>query len=323
MRILLVKTSSLGDVIHNLPVASDIARCYPDATIDWCVESPFVALPRLHPAVGKIIPVSIRSWRHRLFSASTWQEIGAFRRDMKSAPYDLILDTQGLVKSAVLASTAIGPRHGYDSSSAREPLASYFYQVTHAVPRFPHAVTRNRQLTALALGYSERLSQLPLDYGIVAPAFEHADIPANYAVLLTATSRADKLWPDAYWIELGQQLAGKGITALLPSGTPEELSRAQRISAAIPGAVALPRQGLLPLASILARAHLVIGVDTGLTHLAAALRCPVAALYTTTDPQLTGVLSAEAFENLGGNGKIPSTPVVWDACCRLLPRLKD
>lgn len=322
MRILLVKTSSLGDVIHNLPVASDIARCLPGTVVDWCVEAPFAPLPRLHPYVSNIIPVALRRWRKHLLEGATWREIGDFRRQIKTDAYDLILDTQGLLKSAILARTARGPLHGYGADSAREPLASRFYDVCHAVPRNTHAVSRNRQLAALALGYADRLGTLPLDYGITPDQPDLPGLPDSFAILLTATSRDDKLWPEPHWMDLGRRLADRGVMSLLPSGSAVEEARARRIAAAIPGATALPRLDLKALAAILGHARLVVGVDTGLTHLAAALGRPVCALYTATDPGLTGVLGTAAYENLGGKAQVPPPDVVWESCRRLHPPLQ-
>ena len=163
MRILLVKTSSLGDVIHNLPVVSDIRRHFPDADIDWCVEESFAAIPRLHPGVREIIPVAIRRWRKQLTKATTWREIAAFRRQIAAKPYAAVIDTQGLVKSALLARRANGPRLGYAADSAREPLAARCYDRTFHIARDLHAVPRNRLLAAAALGY---VAEGEPDYGI-------------------------------------------------------------------------------------------------------------------------------------------------------------
>jgi len=157
MRILLVKTSSLGDVVHNLPVASDIHARFPQARIDWVVEEGFADIPRLHPAVRKVIPVAVRRWRRTLFSAATWRELGAYRDSVRAERYDLVLDTQGLVKSALLAWQAAGPRAGYAAEAAREPLAARFYDATYVIPKNLHAVERNRWLAAAALDYGPNL----------------------------------------------------------------------------------------------------------------------------------------------------------------------
>ena len=308
MRILLVKTSSLGDVIHNLPVVSDLSRSFPEATIDWCVEEAFADIPRLHPAVGEIIPVAIRRWRKHLFKAATWREVSAFGQAVQAAPYDLVIDTQGLIKSAFVARRARGPLAGYSADSAREPVAAKLYDRRFSVDVDLHAVLRNRLLAAAALGYT--IDDAP-DYGIdVAPAaFDW--LPARpYVVFLTATSRDDKLWPDEHWLALGLALFAQGLHAVLPGGSQVERDRAARLAAGIPGAVAAPPMYIPDLAAVLAGAQAVVGVDTGLTHLAVALKTPTVALYTATDPGLTGVLGAGFFRNLGGKAQIPEVSAV-------------
>jgi heptosyltransferase-1 len=308
MRLLLVKTSSLGDVIHNLPVVSDIRRQFPEAVIDWCVEDGFAAIPRLHAGVGRVIPVAIRRWRKNLFKTATWREIGAFRNEIAGQAYDLVLDTQGLLKSAVLARRARGPLAGYAADSAREPLAARFYDRHFSVPRDLHAVTRNRRLVAAALGYV--VAGGP-DYGIAAPTELFAWLPAGpYVVFLTATSRDDKLWPEAHWLQLGAHLHSLGYRAVLPAGSAVERERAARLAAGIPGAVAAPPLSVPQLATLLSGGQAAIGVDTGLTHLAAALELPTVALYTATDPGLTGVLGAGFYRNLGGKAQIPAVAEV-------------
>ncbi|MFY9314158.1 MAG: lipopolysaccharide heptosyltransferase I, partial [Burkholderiales bacterium] len=132
-RILFIKTSSLGDVVHNCPAVSDVARCVPDAAIDWVVEDSFAEVAALHPGVRRVIPVSIRRWRGALLSSATWSEMSAFRGALRAERYDAVIDSQGLVKSALLAAMARGRRHGLDRASAREPFAARFYETTHAV----------------------------------------------------------------------------------------------------------------------------------------------------------------------------------------------
>lgn len=320
MRILLVKTSSLGDVIHNLPVVSDILRCIPGSQIDWCVEAPFQAIPRLHSGTHDIIPVSIRRWRRALLTKSTWLEFQVFCAQIGALPYSKIIDTQGLLKSALLCRLATGERHGYDKDSIREPLASWLYDRRHSVSPQIHAVQRNRQLAAMALGYAERLSDLPLDYGLQRAHHHPTGITTtpSYAVLLTATSRDDKLWSEINWINLGLQLAQADILVRLVAGNTVERARAERIATAIPGACVLPPSDITSLADQLAGARLIIGVDTGLTHLGAALSRPTVAIYVSTDPGLTGVLSSGNFRNLGAAGHPPSINEVWNTCCTLL-----
>lgn len=311
MRILLVKTSSLGDVIHNLPVASDLRRQFPDAVIDWCVEESFAEIPRLHPAIAEVIPVAIRRWRKKLFSRQTWREIGASRKRLAATHYDAVLDTQGLIKSGLVTFCARGRCYGYAAEVAREPLASWFYDKTFVIPPNAHAVERNRWLSAAAFDYPVGL---PLDYGIVAPELTFPWLTApRHAALLTATSRDDKLWEEERWIAVARQLIERGLTPILPFGSPVERQRAERIAASAPGAIVPPSLSLRELAAVIGHAELAIGVDTGLVHLAAALGVPTIALYTATDPALTGVLGTRNFRNLGAPGQSPAGADVMTA----------
>lgn len=308
MHILLVKTSSLGDVIHNLPVVSDIRAHFPDARIDWCVEESFASIPRLHPGVGQVIPAAIRRWRKHLLSQHTWHEMGELRRNLRSTPYDIILDTQGLLKSALVARQARGTRVGYAADSAREPIASRFYERHYSIPTSAHAVIRNRQLAAAALGYTAEGAP---DYGIAAHPQAPDWLPLSpYIVFLSATSRDDKLWPENHWLTLGNELQKRGYRTVLPGGSPLERERAGRLAAGIAGAVAAPPMSIPELAALLAGSAAIVGVDTGLTHLAVALKIPTVALYTATDPGLTGVLGTAFHRNLGGKAQTPTAEAV-------------
>lgn len=315
MRILLIKTSSLGDVVHNLPVATDLRARFPAAEIDWVVEEGFAALPAMHPAVRRAIPVALRRWRRALTSTASWREMAAFRATLREQDYELVIDTQGLLKSALIARMARGRRCGYGAGSAREPFAARFYDACFDVPKDLHAVTRNRRLAALAANYDA--SDAP-DYGLAAATVPARPLDAPSAVLLTATSRDDKLWPEASWIAVGRALHGQGITCLLPAGSAGERERAQRLALAIPGARALPSMDLAQLAAQLAAARIVIGVDTGLVHLAAALGRPTLALFCASDPALTGLYAATPAINLGARGRAPGVDDVLAAALPLL-----
>jgi heptosyltransferase I len=313
-RILLVKTSSLGDVVHNLPVVSDIARCVPDATIDWVVEAAFAAIPRMHPAVREVIPVSLRRWRRSLFSANTRAEIDSLRRTLRDGAYDAVIDTQGLLKSALVACAAPGKRYGLDWQSSREPLRP-FYDRTFRVPWGQHAVQRNRSLAAQALGYAPPAQT---EYGIRAPQRSLSWLPAApYAVLLHATSADVKLWPEAHWEKLYNYLILKNIYSVLPWGNDSERQRSERLAAAMPKAVVPPALALDDMAALLAQARVVAGVDTGLTHLAAALNVATAGIYVATDPAATGIHAGARAVNLGGIATPPAAEDVIAALYRL------
>lgn len=302
-RILFVKTSSLGDVVHNCPAVTDAARHLPGAAIDWVVEESFADVPRLHPAVARVIPVAIRRWRSALARPATWAELAAFRARLHAERYDCVIDTQGLVKSALVARLARGLRHGFDRASAREPMAACLYDEVHAVARGLHAVERNRRLAAAALGY---VLEGACDYGLAAAGEPPFAPPAPYAVLLTMSSRDDKLWAEPHWAALGRWLAGRGILSVLPWGSAQERERCSRIAAAIPEAIVPPRMELAVLARVLARARCAIGVDTGLAHLAAALGVPTLGIYCGSSPARTGLCAGARARSIGAPGAAPA-----------------
>jgi len=308
-RILFVKTSSLGDVVHNCPAVSDAARSLPGASIDWVVEEPFAAIAAMHSAVRRVIPVALRRWRARLWSPGVWREFAAFRRALATERYDFVVDSQGLIKSAVISTLAAGERHGLDRDSAREPLASRLYHRRHRVPRALHAVERNRRLAGAALGYAP---QGACDYGLVAEGHSAQAPREPYAVLLTMSSRADKLWAEEHWRTLVQRLAERGLRAVLPWGSDAERARCERIAGASSGALVPPRMPLEELARLLKGARCAAGVDTGITHLAVALGVPAVGIYCGSDPDLTGLYGARA-RNLGAPGEPPGMEQVIEA----------
>ena len=328
LRILLVKTSSLGDVIHNLPVVNDILQQHPNAQIDWVVEQSFADIPRLHPHVNQVVTVDFRYWRKQLFNKKTWQEISKTKQTIQQNQYDAIIDTQGLLKSALAMRYAHGTKHGYDKHSIREPLASCFYDKTYAISYQQHAVTRNRALCALSLGY-EIPTDAP-DYGMVtkngipvdrmAVNSHTSDLQSDYMIALHGTSRDSKLWPVEHWVALGKQLAQQNLNMVLPWASDAEHARATIIFQQVINSIVLPKLSISELAGVIANAKAAVGVDTGLSHFAAALNIPTIAIYTDTNPALTGVVAGKFAPaiNLGG---INQTPTVEDVLSALKPHI--
>lgn len=304
--IILIKTSSLGDVLHNLPVVADIRAHRPDAQIDWVVEESFAALPALHPHIRRVIPVALRRWRKQCWQARG--EIRAAIRELRRQPYQIALDTQGLLKSALITRCIHAERFGYDWGSACEPLSSLFYTHRFRIEKSIHAVERNRLLAGAALGYQP---QGEANYGIHSPDLALPWLPDNpYVVFLHATSRDEKLWDEPKWISLGTQLHRAGLRVILPWGNEKERARSERLGAAIADALCPPRLSIAEAAAVLGQAQAVVGVDTGLSHLAAALGTPVVGLYVATHPGLTGLHGGNNAINLGGKNQSPDVEAV-------------
>jgi heptosyltransferase-1 len=313
--ILFIKTSSLGDVIHHMPAVSDARRHRPQARIGWVVEEAFAPLVRLHGAVDNVVAIASRRWRTAPFARETWREIGAFRRAMRAQTHETVIDAQGLLRSALVTRLARGRRHGYDAESVRERAASWFYDVHHSVDRALHAITRNRMLTGQVLGYAP---EGPPDFGLDRAALT-SGAPTREAVLLHATARPEKEWPVANWIELGRDLAARGYTLVLPWGNEAERRRSAEIAAAVPNATVPALQPLDEAARMIARAAFVVGVDTGLLHLAAALGVPLAAIFLGTEPGQHGPLGAGKIEIVGTLGQMPPVSDVRAAVERIEP----
>ena len=285
MRVLLIKTSSLGDVVHTLPALTDAQRAIPGIQFDWVVEEGFAEIPAWHPAVAQVIPVAIRRWRKNLLQTLRSGEWRRFKARLRETRYDLVIDAQGLLKSAWLTRYAKAPVAGLDRNSAREPLASRFYDRAYPVPRDQHALERVRQLFAQALGY-----ELPSGIGHYGLDRDQLATPGEqpYLLFLHGTTWPSKHWPEAYWRELAERMSAFGWAIRLPWGNAEEKARADRIAEGIPGASVLPRLNLGGVAKVVAGARACVAVDTGLGHLAAALDVPCISLYGPTLPGRVG-----------------------------------
>lgn len=315
MRVLIVKTSSMGDVVHALPAVSDMARAVPGIQIDWLVERGFSAMPSQHHAVQRVITLQWRKWRKSLRQPETRQAIQAWRQDMAHTRYDLIIDMQGLLKSAAFACFANGPRGGFDWHSIREPLASLFYQRKARVPRTLHAVDRCRQLAAQLLRYP--LPETPPDFGLRANPDCWRPGDGAFAVLIPCASRAEKLWPLDHWAAIGQRLRAQGWQVAVMWGSPEEQRLAQAIADKCQGVVP-PFLTVAQAADTLAQAELVVGLDTGMSHLAAAHGRPTVGIYCDHEPGLAGLRGSGQVISLGGKGVVPSLPSVQAAVESLL-----
>ena len=318
----------MGDVIHAMPMISDIARAFPHARIDWLVEEAFVEIPRLHPAITRVLPVALRRWRRNLLSVASWRELLEARAEMRRTRYHTVIDAQGLIKSAALASWARGPVTGYARESAREPLAALFYQRRVAVERGLHAVDRMRLLGAAALGYTLAPGAGdPPDFCLQARvAALHAEPPFDedgVVLFLSNASRPGKRWPDDHWVALEHALARDGRLCLLAWGSPAERADCERRAARMHSARVLPRSSIGQIAALAARAALVVGLDTGLSHLAAAVGAPTVGIFCDYDTARVGLRGGgperhARVASLGGVDQVPSVADVLAAVAQVL-----
>jgi heptosyltransferase-1 len=325
VNILIVRVSSLGDVVHNMPMLADLRRHVPDAQIDWVVEESYASLVRLNGAVRNVIPFALRRWRKSLGSAGTRAELRAFRKALRATAYDLVFDTQGLIKTGLvmrMARLAPGGRRiglaNATEGSGYEGLSRLFHTVSVPVGLRTHAVQRAREVAAAALGYTV---DGPADFNLDAPDLQPGWLPSQpYAVFFHGTARAGKQWPEAHWIALGNQLTAQGLALLLPWGSAAEHEAARRIAAAIPGAQVLPKLPLMEAVTLAQRAALAVGVDTGLTHIAAAFERPTVELYCDSPRWKTEGNWSPCIINLGDAGASPDVAEAAAAAQALLDR---
>lgn len=313
MRVLIVKTSSMGDVIHTLPAVTDAVRAIPGIVFDWVVEENFAEIPAWHPAVSEVIPVAVRRWRKQLIQTIGSAEWKQFKVALRKHHYDLVIDAQGLLKSAWIVQRVKAPAAGYDKYSVREAAASWFYQNKYAVAKDMHAVERTRELFAQALHYNKPDTRG--DYGIDPHRFYGSSRESANIVFLHATTRDDKHYPQSYWRILAEKLTGCGYRIRLPWGTEAERDNARKIAEGIANVEVLPRLNLQGVASVLAQASAVVTVDTGLGHMAASLNIPAVSLYGPTSPGLVGAygdnqihLSASDYVNSDINKDSSASP---------------
>ena len=311
MKVLVVRPSSLGDIVYALALVSDIARHRPGMAVDWVAERGFVPLVALDPRIRRIIPSGLRRWRERPWSPAHWRDARAFARTLRSETYDVILDLQEQLKGALIARLARGVRHGFDRRSVREPVVTLLDDVHHAVSPALHFVHRARLLAAASLGYE---LDTPPQWSLAPAAAPHVVPDRRYAVALANTSRPDKQWPERDWVALMTRLAQVGLAIVLPWGNAEEEARCRRLAEAAPNALVPAHLSLPEAAALVARAELCIGVDTGFTHLAAALGPPTVALFTAPDVARHGVAVAGPHaRDAGDAGQPPDVETVMRA----------
>lgn len=289
MQILIIKTSSMGDVIHTLPALTDAAKHFPEISFDWVVEENFAEIPGWHSHVREVIPIAWRRWRKNIFSKKTLHEWKDFYKKISAKHYDVVIDAQGLIKSAIFARLGKGKKVGLDWTSAREKWASYLYKEKFCVPWEQHAIKRARSLFSQVLGYPEPTS-IP-DYGIDKyQLIEKREDAEPYLVFLHGTTWDTKHWPEEYWLALTQIANEHNYKVKLPWGNLQERERATRIAERAPNAEVLPKLNLKSIAEVLAGAKAIAAVDTGLAHLSAALDVPTVSMYGPTNPALSGAL---------------------------------
>lgn len=312
----------MGDLIHNLPLVGDLLTYAPDAQIDWVAEEAYVPIPAMHSGLNQVIPIAWRRWRRQLGSAATWREMRAFRDQLQATRYDWILDTQGLYKSALLGRLAHGPLAGGDALSIKEPGAARFYQKRLPIDWSRHVIDRCRAVGAGVFGYD---ISTPPRFGIRTDRLQagwlprdEAGQPLPYAVLMQAASRPEKLWDENSWRRIGEWLSGQGIACCLPWGNDEERRRCELLAGGLPMAVVPPFMTLDVVAPFLAGAEIVVGLDTGLTHIAAALGRPTVGVFCDSDSVQAAVYGDAFCESFGQRLAPPDFDTVFDAVRRAL-----
>jgi heptosyltransferase-1 len=323
MKILLVRVSSLGDVLHNLPMVADILRHHPGAQIDWVVEEGYVSLVRLNPHVRKVIPFALRRWKKGLRDKAVRAELRGFFRELRAEQYDYVFDTQGLIKTGIIMAAArvrrggvkVGMANGTEDSGYEGASRIFHGRSIPVAPR-THAVERGRQVAARALGYT---LDSPPDFGLPPPDPSNRPAwmpPADYAVFFHGTARDAKKWAQENWIALGRRLAPLPI--LLPWGSPKEKEEAERLAAVLPNAGVLPKLSMMDAVELARHAALAVGVDTGLTHIAAAFVRPTVEIYCDSPRWKTEGNWSPRIVNLGDTGNPPSSEAVTAAARHLL-----
>lgn len=313
-RVLLIKLTSMGDLMHALPAITDARRIMPDIEFDWVVDEAFAEVASWHDAVKQVIPSAHRRWKKNLTQSVTNGQLKAFYRKLNADDYDVILDAQNNLKSALITGLRRGRSHGLDKTSIREKPAHWAYHYLHNVDKSQHAITRQRQLFAEAIGYD--MPQTAPDYGIARSRMQLPDIelPGNYLVFVHNASWSTKLWPESHWHQLIEKAAQAGYNVVLPCGNEEELQRAKRLAMHHDNATALPKLTLSQIGAIIAQAAGAVCCDTGLCHLAAVLDVPSVSFYGPTSAALIGATGANQHHLIARSETFQCSPCYGRTC---------
>ena len=288
MKVLIIKLTSMGDLMHALPALTDASNIYPDIQFDWIVDENFSDVPSWHPKVSEIITTNHRTWRKQLLSGSLRRELKELKTKINVGDYDVVIDMQNNLKSAVLSYFIKKEVHGLDKNSAREYPAHWAYAFKHEVPKNLHAVARQRSLLALSLNY--KIDDKSINYKVDKSVFRAPDfsLPNKYLVLVHNASWPTKLWPIPHWQKFIELINQEGYTAILPSGSEEEIARAEEIVSSNNKAIALKKLSLNEVAYVIEHSLGCVCSDTGLAHLSAVLDKPSVTMYSVTDESLIG-----------------------------------
>ena len=272
--------------------------------------------------IDRIIPFGLRRWKKNLFKLDTWKQFFSFKAQLQAVQYDYVIETQGLLKSALVCALAdksqgavvIGLANA-TQYSGYEPMARWFYSHRVQVPTDCHAVDRSRWVMCSALDW-------PLISRTTTPVFyaesfsksfpetNIAGLKMPYVLCFHSTAREAKRWPNQNWITLGQELAERGYQVVLPWGNPSERAVSEGLAMEIPGALVPQAFSIEEAFSVIAHAALTIGVDTGLTHLAAVLGKPTVEIYCDSPRWKTEGYWAKNICNVGDIGAPPSASEV-------------
>ncbi|NTV50592.1 MAG: lipopolysaccharide heptosyltransferase I [Geobacteraceae bacterium] len=300
MRILIVKISAMGDVLHALPVLDYLKQASPECEIDWVVEGAFADLLSGNPLISRLHIVQFKKWKKKPFSGNTVAEILDVRNGLVKRAYDLVIDLQGNIKSGIVAWLSGCPRRvGFNRDTAQESLNSLFINRRVALQPEDQHIT-DQYLRIAGASFDLELSGLQLHTDVCTRPEDDrgADELVNryrkngpVFLIHTGTTWQTKFWYESGWIELGRRIISSfpGSVLLFSWGNDSEYSAAKRITTALGDqAVQLEKLSIMRLAALVKKVNLVMGGDTGIVHLAAAAGTPTVSYYRASDGLRSG-----------------------------------